>query len=224
MTTKDYFFHSTTVMRVNAASEEEAYAQLNELVQAQVNDLEWEPCPSDSIPNPALAAIEYTLDTANHDHESGVQLDFLEYWSLGEFDTLRRNWENIPDEVFIGADSQFKPTVKSECIPFVLDARTMKPVKLSELEEYSFCNEDEDLYLHEIVIRVSQDALDESKEIVKGIPDNFTNDLQLLKLVKSNAFNLNEFKNLSLWSQDALEYDQAVLLSLLLPTYVTSNK
>ena len=105
-----------------------------------------------NAPNPALAVIEYTLDTNNHDHESGVQLDFLGYWSLGEFDTLRRNWENIPDEVFIGADSQFKPTVKSECIHFVLDARTMKPVKLSELEEYSFCNEDEDLYLMMVMI------------------------------------------------------------------------
>ena len=109
MTTKEYFFHSTTVMRVDATSEEEAYAQLNELVQAQVSDLEWEPCSTDSIPNPALAAIEYTLDTSNHDHESSVQLDFLEYWNLGDFDTLRRNWDNIPDEVFIGADSQFKP-------------------------------------------------------------------------------------------------------------------
>lgn len=107
MTTKDYFFHSTTVMRVNAASEEEAYAQLNELVQAQVSDLEWEPCSTDSIPNPSLAVIQYiTSDNVDGPRDA---MEFLNYWNEGEFDLLRRNWDNIPDEVFIGADSQFKP-------------------------------------------------------------------------------------------------------------------
>ena len=109
MTTKDYFFHSTSVMRVSAASEEEAYAQLNELVQAQVSDLEWEPCPTDSIPNPATAAIAYALDGDNHDCSSDTAMDFLDLWNSGEFDSIRANWDNIPDELFIGADSQFKP-------------------------------------------------------------------------------------------------------------------
>ncbi|MBJ9508258.1 hypothetical protein, partial [Acinetobacter baumannii] len=35
-------------------------------------------------------------------------MEFLNYWNEGEFDILRRNWNNIPDEVFIGADPLFK--------------------------------------------------------------------------------------------------------------------
>lgn len=48
------------------------------------------------------AAIAYALED-----EEGMQ--FLRYWNEGEFDILRRNWDNIPDEVFIGADSKFAP-------------------------------------------------------------------------------------------------------------------
>lgn len=213
----------TAVIRVavNTNLKQSVQQQLNSVVLPSGNEIEW---TKGDQPNPAAAAIAYALDGGNHDYDSETMLNFLENWNEGEFDVLRDNWDNIPDEVFIGADPQFKPSsIKSEYIPFVLDARTLKPVKLSELEEYSFCNEDEDLYLHEVVVRVSQDALDESKEIANAIPDNFTNDLQLLKLIESSTFNLHEFKSLSLWSQDALEYDQAVLLSLLLPTYVRSK-
>lgn len=59
--------------------------------------------------NPALAAIQYALEGDNHEWDSSNQLKFLELWSEGEFETLRNNWENIPDEVFIGADTQFVP-------------------------------------------------------------------------------------------------------------------
>ena len=98
----------TAVIRVavNTNLKQSVQQQLNSVILPSGDEIEW---TKGDQPNPALAAIKYTLDTNNHDHESGVQLDFLEYWSLGEFDTLRRNWENIPDEVFIGADSQFKP-------------------------------------------------------------------------------------------------------------------
>lgn len=57
--------------------------------------------------NPSLAVIQYML-SENVDGSDDA-MDFLRYWDEGEFDTLRRNWENIPDEVFIGADSQFVP-------------------------------------------------------------------------------------------------------------------
>ena len=98
----------TAVIRVavNTNLKQSVQQQLNSVILPSGDEIEW---TKGDQPNPALAAIKYTLDTNNHDHESGVQLDFLEYWSLGEFDTPRRNWENIPDEVFIGADSQFKP-------------------------------------------------------------------------------------------------------------------
>ena len=58
--------------------------------------------------NPALAAIQYALDGDNHEHDADNQLRFLELWNEGEFQTIRDNWDSIPDEVFIGADTQFK--------------------------------------------------------------------------------------------------------------------
>lgn len=57
--------------------------------------------------NPSLAVIQYLL-SENVDGSDDA-MDFLRYWNEGEFDILRRNWENIPDAVFIGADSQFVP-------------------------------------------------------------------------------------------------------------------
>lgn len=57
--------------------------------------------------NPSLAVIQYML-SENVDGSDDA-MTFLCYWYEGEFDTLRRNWENIPDEVFIGADSLFVP-------------------------------------------------------------------------------------------------------------------
>ncbi|EXG73082.1 hypothetical protein [Acinetobacter baumannii] len=56
--------------------------------------------------DPALAVIQYILS----DNVDGTDdaMEFLNYWNEGEFDILRRNWNNIPDEVFIGADPLFK--------------------------------------------------------------------------------------------------------------------
>lgn len=56
--------------------------------------------------NPALAAIQYVLETNDE------PMTFLECWNEGDFDALRDEWENVPDEVFIGADTQFKPKGK----------------------------------------------------------------------------------------------------------------
>ena len=53
--------------------------------------------------NAAVAVIEYVLA-----HKQDEPLALLELWSSGEFDTIRKNWENVPDEVFIGADQLFK--------------------------------------------------------------------------------------------------------------------
>ena len=64
---------------------------------------------AEAIPenNPSLAVINYML-SENVDGSDDA-MDFLRYWYEGEFDILRRNWDNIPDEVFIGADTQFVP-------------------------------------------------------------------------------------------------------------------
>lgn len=56
--------------------------------------------------NPALAAIQYVLETNDE------PVAFLECWNEGDFDALREEWDNVPDEVFIGADTQFKPKGK----------------------------------------------------------------------------------------------------------------
>lgn len=45
----------------------------------------------------AVAAIEYALN----DDEG---LLFLRYWNQGDFDVLRREWKDVPDAVFVGAD------------------------------------------------------------------------------------------------------------------------
>lgn len=51
----------------------------------------------------ATAAMEYVLG-----HPEQAPLQFLQLWSEGRFDTLRRDWNDVPDSVFIGADPAFK--------------------------------------------------------------------------------------------------------------------
>ena len=57
-----------------------------------------------SIPNAAVAAIAYVLNSRTED-----PLQFLRLWNEGEFDVLRREWPDAPDETYIGADPLFKP-------------------------------------------------------------------------------------------------------------------
>lgn len=64
---------------------------------------------SEGLPNPALAAIEYALDAEKHDYDASNQVAFLNCWNEGEFDIIRDEWDDVPDEVFIGADSLFEP-------------------------------------------------------------------------------------------------------------------
>lgn len=53
--------------------------------------------------DPAGAAIQFALND-----DDGMQ--FLRLWNEGEFDTIRREWPDAPDEVFIGADPLLKPS------------------------------------------------------------------------------------------------------------------
>lgn len=77
--------------------------------------------------NPALAVIQYIMD-GNNVEDNDDAMVFLNYWNEGKFDILRRNWENIPDEVFIGADSQFVPK------PRIRIGRHINGITLNELE------------------------------------------------------------------------------------------
>lgn len=56
--------------------------------------------------NPTLAALKYAMESCDGSSDA---MDFLNYWYTGEFEILRKNWNDIPDEVFIGADTQFVP-------------------------------------------------------------------------------------------------------------------
>jgi hypothetical protein len=53
-------------------------------------------------PNAAVAAIAFALRT-----EEGM--DFLECWNEGNFEAIRREWPDAPEDVFIGADPLYRP-------------------------------------------------------------------------------------------------------------------
>ncbi len=59
--------------------------------------------------NPAVAAIEYAI---NDDSPK----EFLQCWFEGDFEALREEWEDVPEAVFIGADSLHPETQLEACI------------------------------------------------------------------------------------------------------------
>ena len=56
--------------------------------------------------NPAAAAIKYAIE-----HQGDSPIEFLHCWYYGNFDAIRSEWEDVPDEVFIGADPLHPKTV-----------------------------------------------------------------------------------------------------------------
>ncbi len=54
-----------------------------------------------AAPDAAVAAIKFSLETDD-------ALLFLRYWVHGDFDVIRRNWPDAPEDIFIGADMQYK--------------------------------------------------------------------------------------------------------------------
>lgn len=52
--------------------------------------------------NAAVAAIKYALSENDND-----SMTFLHLWNEGEFKEIRKHWDNVPDEVFIGVDPLF---------------------------------------------------------------------------------------------------------------------
>jgi hypothetical protein len=52
-----------------------------------------------SLPDAAVAAIGYVLD-----HPCESPMEFLRCWNEGNFEALRKEWPDVPVEVFIGAD------------------------------------------------------------------------------------------------------------------------
>lgn len=54
------------------------------------------------LPDAAVAAIRYALRA---EREDGSGIDFLREWNEGGFNEIRRDWTNVPEAVFIGADT-----------------------------------------------------------------------------------------------------------------------
>lgn len=55
-------------------------------------------------PDASSAAIRFALEQAGG---MGEAVDFLRAWNDGDFPEIRRDWPEVPDEVFIGADPLF---------------------------------------------------------------------------------------------------------------------
>lgn len=63
---------------------------------------------SENASNPAVAAIKYALSNDC----LGSEREFLNCWFHGDFGAIRREWENVPEDVFIGADPSLKETME----------------------------------------------------------------------------------------------------------------
>lgn len=55
-------------------------------------------------PDAAVAAIAYALD-----FRTDSAMEFLRCWNEGDFDAIRNEWPDAPEEVFIGADPLYNP-------------------------------------------------------------------------------------------------------------------
>jgi hypothetical protein len=53
--------------------------------------------------NAAVAAIQYALATGTED-----PINFLYCWNEGDFESIRNEWPDAPEEVFKGADPLYK--------------------------------------------------------------------------------------------------------------------
>lgn len=59
-------------------------------------------------PNPAVAAIAYALELADQE-DDGDAVYFLRMWNEGQFEEIRAGFKDVPDAVFIGAESGYEP-------------------------------------------------------------------------------------------------------------------
>jgi hypothetical protein len=54
----------------------------------------------------AVAAIQYALK-----HQMEDPIEFLYRWNEGDFESIRNEWKDVPEEVFIGADPLHPATI-----------------------------------------------------------------------------------------------------------------
>ncbi|MGF6282184.1 hypothetical protein ABH908_000331 [Pseudomonas frederiksbergensis] len=85
--------------RANAAyaTQSEAYREGHAAALIQAADA------IDAAPDAALAAITFGLTL-------GCEVaNFLDLWVGGDFETIRAEWPNAPEELYVGADTLFEP-------------------------------------------------------------------------------------------------------------------
>ncbi|WP_295487905.1 hypothetical protein [uncultured Pseudomonas sp.] len=56
----------------------------------------------------AVAAIQYALK-----HQMEDPIEFLHCWNEGDFESIRNEWKDVPEEVFIGADPLHPDTISA---------------------------------------------------------------------------------------------------------------
>jgi hypothetical protein len=75
--------------------------------EGQNNALYTAPVTEQEDHSASTAAIAFALWV---EQEEGEGITFLGMWNDGEFEAIRKEWPNCPDEVFIGADPLFVPS------------------------------------------------------------------------------------------------------------------
>ena len=60
---------------------------------------EGERAEAETVPNPALALLTYIVEQRPDESRT-----LIECWYRGDFEAIRREWDGVPDSVFIGAD------------------------------------------------------------------------------------------------------------------------
>lgn len=94
---------------------DELYDRLQEELEGREDNATMESVIGEYLnkPDPSTAVISFVLD--NH-FELDEPMTFLQLWYEGEFDRLREEWDDleIPDSVFIGADTLFVPKPDSD--------------------------------------------------------------------------------------------------------------
>ena len=94
---KDMVRSLVSALRFMKHSDKEVMEQLegNAVLKALI--LGREIIAAGELPDSASAAIEFALNDSDG-------IDFLRLWSSGEFDVIRCNWPDAPEEVYVSAD------------------------------------------------------------------------------------------------------------------------
>ena len=80
----------------------------------------------------ATAAIEFALET-----ECG--LDFLRCWNEGDFESIKKEWPDAPDEVYIGSDTLYNSD-ESKMSRKVYTFDEVAEIGINKFDFYEYCD------------------------------------------------------------------------------------